>query len=253
MTSMVSITYKVIAAALLAVGMFAGASQAAVVVHGSRVIYPSDKKEITVQLENKGATPALAQIWMDAGNGAGPNEAKVPFLLTPPVARIEAGKGQAIRVIANGVNLSQDKESMFWLNLVDVPPKSSTDDHEQSMRVAIKTRLKFFYRPHGLPGDAKDAPQQLRWFVAPGKEGVLELHASNPTPYYVNFQTISLKQGDGTVVSSRDRGGMVAPGETASFPMNGLKSTTGDASVVFVAISDLGAPLPHTQPLGAGP
>lgn len=249
---MTSITYKLFAAALLTLGVFAGSSQAAVIVHGTRVIYPSEQKEITIQLENKGTTPALAQVWLDNGDRAGPSEAKVPFVLTPPLARIEPGRGQAIRVVANGVNLPQDRESVFWFNLLDVPPKSSTGDYNQAMLVAVKTRLKFFYRPKGLSGDSIDAPKQVRWSVASGKDGGLELHVSNPTPYYVSFKSISVKQGDGTVVPSRDRGGMVAPGETASFPMKGLKAIVGNASVEYVAISDLGALLPHTQPLGNG-
>src|ERR1700741_2137258 len=40
---------------------------AGVVVHGTRVIYPGDRKEVTVELRNEGDAPSLVQAWMDSG------------------------------------------------------------------------------------------------------------------------------------------------------------------------------------------
>lgn len=243
---------RILAATLLASGLAAGSAHAAVVIHGTRVIYPASEKEVTVQLENKGQQPALVQLWVDDGDGVPPSEAKVPFVLTPAMSRIEAKRGQSIRLIAGDAHLPADKESLFWLNMLDIPPKNPSDaSDKQAMRVAIKTRIKLLYRPKGLSGDPVQAPSELRWSASTGNDGNIQLQATNPTPYYVNFISIGMKQGDGTVIPYAGGGGMVAPGETASFPIQGIRNTSG-ASVVFEAISDLGARLPHTQPLAAG-
>ena len=42
--------------------------QAGVVINGTRVIYPGDEKEITVQVSNNGQRPVLVQSWLDTGD-----------------------------------------------------------------------------------------------------------------------------------------------------------------------------------------
>lgn len=42
--------------------MIATASHAEIVIHGTRVIYPSDAREVTLQLSNNGSKPALVQV-----------------------------------------------------------------------------------------------------------------------------------------------------------------------------------------------
>lgn len=42
--------------------------QAGLVINGTRVIYPGDEKEITVQVSNKGQRPVLVQSWLDTGD-----------------------------------------------------------------------------------------------------------------------------------------------------------------------------------------
>ncbi len=65
-----------------------------VYIYGTRVIYPEQKKEITVQLMNEGNRSALVQSWIDDGDTSQPPEKiHVPFVLTPPVAHVKGGKG----------------------------------------------------------------------------------------------------------------------------------------------------------------
>lgn len=97
-----------------------------IVLHGTRVVYPSNAREITLQLSNNGTAPSLVQAWIDDGNAKStPDEANVPFIITPPISRVEATKGQTLRITAlpNSSQLSQQQESIFWLNVLDIPPK----------------------------------------------------------------------------------------------------------------------------------
>jgi len=96
---------------------------ASVTITGTRVIYPAGEKEITVRLQNKGVLPALVQSWIDSGDANQPlDEIRVPFVLMPPVSRIEAHGSQTLRLMFTGDNLPADKESVFWLNVLDIPP-----------------------------------------------------------------------------------------------------------------------------------
>ena len=78
------------------------AAQASVVITGTRIIYPAPAREVSVQIKNVGAVPALVQVWLDRGDDSaqpGSAAAQTPFLLTPPIARLEPKRGQTIRLV----------------------------------------------------------------------------------------------------------------------------------------------------------
>ena len=186
---------KMCRTALLALMLPFTAANADVVIHGTRVIYPSDAREITVKVTNEGTSPALVQAWIDEGDAKiTPDQSKSPFVITPPITRVEPGKGQSLRVSAlPGVNsLSKTQESLFWLNVLDIPPKPTKKDADSGsdnfLQLAIRSRLKFFYRPAGLKGDSLSAPKQLQWSVQGNT-----LTIKNPTPYHVTITSIVQK------------------------------------------------------------
>ena len=71
---------------------FCGISSALadIVITGTRFVYPEKEREVTVKIDNVGDKPALAQVWIDAGDpNATPETAKAPFTITPPINRIK--------------------------------------------------------------------------------------------------------------------------------------------------------------------
>jgi chaperone protein EcpD len=209
---------------------------------GTRVIYNAGDNEQTVKLSNEGSTPALTQIWLDKGDPkAAPSAIDVPFTVAPPIARIDPGKGQTLRILYLGSPLPQDKESVFWLNVLEVPPKPSAGEADVNrVQLALRSRIKLFFRPAGLKGSADEAPQQIIWRVI-GVGNHAELEAHNPTPYHVSFASLELV-GGGKAAGFKD-GGMVDPGETKSFPLSGDVPERADAKVRYHAINDYGGPV----------
>jgi chaperone protein EcpD len=175
--------------ALLAIA-FSTATQpaaAGVVVNGTRVVYPADKREVTISLHNPGETPSLVQAWLDAGDpNSKPGESKVPFVLTPPLFRLDPTKVQTLRLVYTHDALPGDRESLFWLNVLDVPPRAAVNTElPNQLELAFKHRMKVFFRPAGLTGAAADAPARLTW-KALTRDGKLSgLQVNNPTPYHV--------------------------------------------------------------------
>jgi chaperone protein EcpD len=192
-------------------------SVASVVVSGTRVVYSLTEKEQTVRLSNDGKLPSLVQVWVDDGDiKANPNTAKAPFLVSPPVSRIDVGKGQSIRLIYTGEPVPQDVESIYYFNLLEIPPKPAAEEGGQLLQFAFRTRIKLFLRPDGLEGDANEAPTKITW-RAERHGDVWEVIASNPTPYHVTFLNLDVKTGDATLATSA--GGMLKPRETSTFSM----------------------------------
>ncbi len=43
-------------------------AQASVVLTGSRIVYPAESREVSVQLTNRDDFPGVVQVWLDDGN-----------------------------------------------------------------------------------------------------------------------------------------------------------------------------------------
>lgn len=161
-------------------------SYASVVISGTRVIYPSDNREVSVRINNNGAASVLLQSWIDDGDHhIRSAQMKVPFVITPPINRVDAGKGQTIRITYIGTNLPMDKESVFWLNVLEIPAKNASTPTENRLQVAFRSRIKLFFRPSSLQGNANDAVKLVNWRSKYGK-----IEAINPTPFYINLISI---------------------------------------------------------------
>ncbi|WP_426318477.1 fimbria/pilus periplasmic chaperone [Pseudoduganella sp. R-43] len=228
---------------LLAVGMVisAGTANANIIISGTRVIYPADEREVTVKLSNEGKTPVLAQVWLDDGDAsATPGSAKVPFALTPPLSRIDPRKGQHLRLMYTHDALPKDKESLFWLNVLEVPPRAEKGERPQNMlQLAIRSRIKVFFRPAGLPGDPRDAAAKVHWAWRKAESGNYVLTATNPTPYHVTFSKLTASAGNASYES--EAGGMVAPGATQEFPVGHLSAApAGALKVKYTFLNDYG-------------
>ncbi|AXF21791.1 molecular chaperone EcpD [Burkholderia pyrrocinia] len=227
-----------LAASLLGPSM----ADASVVISGTRVVYTEKEREVTVKLTNEGDKPSLVQAWIDAGDvNALPSESNVPFTLTPPLFRLDPKKGQSLRILYTGDPLPQDRESLFWLNVLDVPPQAAEDpDAPNMLQLAFRSRIKLFYRPTALQGDAGEAAEQVRWNFAPKQGGGYVLEANNPTPYHVTFSRIAVKAGASTWAN--ELGGMVDPNATAKFDVGNVPSLpAGPIEVDYTYLSDYGA------------
>lgn len=169
---------------------------AEIVLHGTRVIYPAEAREVTLQLSNTGQKPSLVQAWIDDGDPKStPDQSQSPFMINPPITRVNAEKGQALRITAlpNTSSLSKTEETLFWLNVLDIPPKpenidENADTPENYLQLAIRSRVKLFYRPKGLE-QVQLAPEKIQWIRDGSK-----LTVKNPTPFYITLTSIQKEQ-----------------------------------------------------------
>lgn len=163
---------------------------AGMTISGTRIIFPGAEREHTVRTTNKGNMPLLAQVWVDDGSANDDiNSIKVPFTVTPPVYRVEPGKGQSIRLIYNGMTLPQDRESVFWFNLLEIPPMKETAKETDHLELAFRTRIKIFYRPTVLKSSSTQEVEKMHWEIISPAKGI---KATNPTPYYFSFDSASI-------------------------------------------------------------
>jgi chaperone protein EcpD len=234
---------RALAAALLATGCLLSSAYANVIIGGTRVIFPAQDGEVTVRLTNQNATPALVEAWIDSGDPKStPDKVNTPFLITPPLFRMEPNRDQSLRILFTHSDqpLPVDRESVFWLNVLEVPPKPSGPEFlgKNYMQLAIRSRLKLFYRPAGLAGDPLKAPSELS-FKAVSDAGSVAVVVHNPTPYYVTIGQITVT-ADGT--SHKVDTGMVAPLSDLRLAVSDLKQAPSAGSAIqYDCINDYGA------------
>ena len=234
-----SVFIKSFQAVLLATAVLATSNASAdIVISGPRIIYPQSQKDVVVNLDNHGTKPLLVQTWLDDGrDGVNPEELKLPFIITPPVSRIDPKKGQSVRITYTGTPLPQDRESLFWFNVLEIPPKSKAADKENlnQLQLAFRTRIKFFYRPDGLKGSAGEAAEHLTWTQK--KEGnAVKLVAHNNSPYNVSVSAVPIKASQKTYDVDHKA---VPPFSDTTMPVKGLASAV-NGKVEFDSINDYG-------------
>ncbi|HBU8667420.1 TPA: fimbrial chaperone [Klebsiella oxytoca] len=208
-----------------------------IVISGTRVIYPQSSKDVTVKMENRGTKPLLVQSWLDDGRDTvNPQELKLPFIVTPPVSRIDPSKGQTVRITWTQQPLAQDRESLFWFNVLEVPPKAKDGDSQNVLQLAFRTRIKMFFRPDGLPGDPAIAAGNLKW----SQQGTA-LIANNSSPYYVSMAkatiTVNVKKIE---VDSHT----IPPLSNETIPVKNAPALRG-GKIEYTAINDFGGTEKH--------
>jgi chaperone protein EcpD len=220
---------------VLAGSLFVTQVHAAIVISGTRIIYPSDQKEVSVEMNNAGGVPLLIQSWIDDGNAQStPDTTKVPFVLTPPITRVNGHQGQTLRVRYTGQgSLPQDKESVFWLNVLEVPPSSASGAN--TLKVAFRSRVKLFYRPIGLQFDLTQSVQKMKWQLRKSANSWV-IEGTNTSAHYLTFN--SVKVGSNTVTLNL-ASSMFAPGEHKSLKLKGTPAP-GINQVELSAINDYG-------------
>lgn len=207
--------------ACAAISASVSVANAGVIIGGTRVVYDGNRKEASVDINNPDKTPYLIQSWVETLNGG---VEKAPFIITPPLYRLDGGQQNVERVVLVG-NLSQDKESLYWLNIKAIPSSPKKDN---TLQIAIKTRIKLIYRPAGLKQQQpQELSNQLTW-----RRNGNKLQVTNPTKYVINFNEIRLGGKRIENVS------YVLPGESMDFSLPAGANAT---SINFKVINDYGA------------
>ena len=217
---------------------------AGVLLGGTRVILQEKDREASIPMKNTGNAPYVVQAWIDAGEGKN----KTPLVVTPPLSRLDPGMENILRIIRAGGGFPTDRESVFWLNVKEIPEKSN---EENVLQIAVRTRIKLFYRPTGLPGNAAEAKGRLEWAVDSGEGGQgAVLKVANPTPWHVTLTSLNVNGGQQVINAN-----MLAPYGESSYPLTSVKSPQA-IEVRFSTLNDYGAETPEEMvrvPVGTKP
>ncbi|CCF10600.1 fimbria/pilus periplasmic chaperone [Pantoea ananatis] len=191
----------------------------------TRAVFNGTEKNLIVNITNDSTKkPYLAQAWLEDAKG---KKLTDYFMVTPPMQRLEPSQKSVIRITSlPSVNtLPQDRESLFYFSVREVPPKS---DHPNVLQLALQTKIKLFYRPASIVAErfSQHDDQLVLHKISSGYK------IDNISPYYMTVLGITGKPGQ--AVAKNFKPVMIAP-----------KSSVTVSSAIFpqphvITINDFG-------------
>lgn len=173
-----------------------GQALAAFTVSGTRFIYEEGRKNVPFEVTNNADDTYGGQVWVD---NISQSEGGVYMVPTPPFFKVAPKQKQIVRIMkTDDGTLPSDRESLFWLNVQEIPPKLKTD--ENALLVAVNTRVKVFYRPKSLIADRKSAEKKIQLVR---RDGTTVL--KNPTPYYFAIAKVRVNGNEVKLSSAEDQ------------------------------------------------
>ncbi|EMU6031385.1 fimbrial chaperone [Salmonella enterica subsp. enterica serovar Bredeney] len=172
-----------------------GQAMAAFTLNSTRYIYNEGQKNTTVEVTNNADKTYGGQVWV---NNSTEGDSKVYMVGQPPFFKVAPKEKQLIRIMNVDSSLPKDRESLFWLNVQEVPPKPENTEGNV-LAIAMNTKVKLFYRPKGLEAGRDNAETRLQ--VEQRGNGTW---LKNPTPYY--FAVVEVKSnGKDVKLSDKNR------------------------------------------------
>lgn len=156
----------------------------------TRLVYNMDSSGATLVVSNPQDYPMLVQSKVLAENRKDP----APFLLTPPLFRLDGNQQSRIKVIRTGGTMAADRETLQWLCVTGIPPKpddvwgkkeAAPNKATIEVQYRIQSCIKLLVRPGSLKSTSADEAGSLTW----KREGN-KLKVSNPTPYYMTMREV---------------------------------------------------------------
>ncbi|HEJ7175207.1 TPA: fimbria/pilus periplasmic chaperone, partial [Serratia marcescens] len=159
-------------------------AEAGVALGATRVIYPAEQKQVTLGVSNNNDKDTfLIQSWVE--NDDGQKEGR--FVITPPLFLMQGKKENTLRIIdATNNALPKDRESLFWVNVKAIPSLDKAKQKENTLQLAITSRIKLLYRPQNLSMAPDQAPGKLTF-----KRDANTLVLNNPTPYFLTVTELN--------------------------------------------------------------
>lgn len=162
----------------------------------TRIIYNPDSSGATVSVTNPQDYPVLIQSEVYNEDA----KTKAPFIVTPPLFRLDGQQQTRLRIVRTGVDVISDRESLRWLCVKGIPPKPddewAKDENNKSgvhknvsvnVQIVMSTCIKLLERPSTIKGSPAEVADSISW-----EKNGSNLRATNPTPFYMNLSLLKV-------------------------------------------------------------
>jgi len=201
---------------------------AAVNINTTRVVFNHGETQRTVSLVNDGDYPVVVQSWVDDGDPQkGPSQASAPFVVLPPVLKMLPGERRELKIMTTGKGLATDRESLYWLNVYQIPPEVKSPQTGEKVRLALRNQLKVLWRPQNTGVLTEKSINMLSFRYEGGM-----IHAVNDSSWNITLADVSF--GEYSI------SGIVLAPHTTSMIFNSVTPVMRQNKINFTVINDEG-------------
>ncbi|HFQ5384004.1 fimbria/pilus periplasmic chaperone [Vibrio vulnificus] len=168
---------KVFFAALLSI-FTVNSAFAALALDATRYVYKGNEPFLTAIVNNQSDKDFGAQVWVD---NIAEKDTRPTFIATPSFFKVKGNGSQVFRIMKVTDQMPKDKESIYWLNLQEIPQKNKGN----GLAIAIRTRVKVIYRPEAILGHRDNAESNIKVENLPGEKWLV-----NTTPYIFTIGSV---------------------------------------------------------------
>lgn len=198
----------------------------------TRVVFREGVNSASIKFNNFTNSKWLLKAWVSEYNSP---DKSAGFVITPPLYKTDGGESIQFRIMPTKIALKEDRESVFRINVLAIPPKNNGDNN--SVQFAINSRIKLFFRPKNLAPKPDSVKQSQLLRV---EKEIDTITVFNPTPYYITMDKVKV---NGQLNHSLNDF-MVPPYEKLSIP---YKNTKNAKLFSYVTINDAGGRTPEVK------
>ncbi|WP_193101631.1 molecular chaperone [Burkholderia sp. Z1] len=198
----------------------------------SRFVMDEGSGRKQIDIVNDGADPVLVQVSIEWGDLLEGKE--LPLAVSNPLMLIPASGRKSIYVFYQGTSLPKERESYFVLSVLEIPQRPTAPN---TLQVAFRHHLKFFYRPRlniGLP----EAVDKLDWKTIRDKHPT-RVKVRNDSPYYLTLTDVDLKSESGEVCSNAVAHLMLQPFSSHLVEEGACSNSLAEVSYYYVGDSGM--------------
>ncbi|WP_145517702.1 fimbria/pilus periplasmic chaperone [Yersinia mollaretii] len=149
----------------------------------TRMVYSGVVSQSLLDVRNTDTESSfLIQSWVENSQGQRSSD----FVITPPLFVLKPEMENAVKVMFNGKQLPQDRETLYWITVKAIP-QSVKQSSTNTLQFASASRIKLFYRPVELTKKTNNE----EWKSLSGEFHNGKIKIINPTPFYIT--TINMK------------------------------------------------------------
>lgn len=235
---------------LLSVMLCCSRAEAGLMPERTRLVFSQGARELSLRLANTNPHAVVVQSWVDQGEGSqAPDTVQSALFVLPAVQRLSPQAISQVRVLYTGEPLPTDRESVFWLNLYEIPLlPDAPPGSAPRLLLGLNTQIKVFHRPAGL---ADPGPQwsdalhfRLQW-----QAGQWVLVCRNDSPYFASLASLRVSDGSRELVPRVTPDQMAPPyGEQAFvLPTDDAALPWQHPRLTFQLIDDSGRSSDHVR------
>lgn len=218
-------------------------SHAGIMPYHTRIIFHEGQLAENIMLANTNHYGIMVQTWLDNGEGS-PDVTNIPFVSVPPIFKLNPSEVKSVRILYNQGKLPEDRESLFWFNMFEIPPSNSESKSQNTVLVTMNTQIKLLYRPKRITIAPNQAIKMVtcRYLQA---NNILE--CQNPSPLYLSIIKAQLETSNGKVAATNEQQLMLPPFAKSKYVFEDNSRTA--KTLVVTYFNDIGDSSEESLPI----